>query len=922
MLTGMRPFGGTNLSEIEMQHRTVTPRPLGEFDATISGDVEALAHRMLSKVPDKRPTMEYVRDHLKSVLQNLSQPAPAARITLSSKNPFVGLRSYTQQDAGIYSLHTIYLSSVLEKFGRSGHHWLHIDGPQYCGKTSFIHAGVCSAINRRQGNFANASIAHFQRPHKSPLVELAASLIAAIPELGSSADELASKFESSQDSLQKILDDLLRQNKQRSIMLVIDPLDDIMSLEFSERHKLDCLLACAIKSSYTPFFLVTSLRSEHSWRWEGLPTLAGLLRSAYCLQLPALDADSLLERVQAQAERQGYVLEPELKEALRTDILNTAPPLPLVNHTLNGLWFRRNEHHLNLEAYLNLGSIDKFVEQSAEALVSELINTQLSFVRLLLTALVKPGRGENDTLRLLPWEVVQRIIGNFERTTSIVTVLSGRGSMEASSSVGGFGVIALREIASEQRVVCLAHELLLRYWTRLREWVEEDREVLERWDALEAAALRAQADAVAPAIAEDLAGYFVGSDLKESQREHLRRLQSPTAQGFLEAALRHVRLRKNEEQERYTSLRRELEREQKNCEEAERKITDVRKRGKERQASLNEKIEQLSEQLAAAQVNAKKILSDNRKLDRRLAELEADSVKKKHPVRRWTFNFTIMGGLLIVGWLAHQQWTSPGQQQRIQRLMAQLQDIPKPNVSQTTLPAQHPAAVQPSPIPPTPVPPVVLPPPSVTPNIPLGMILIAPPALPKTLAPFFIDRTEVTVAAYEKCVASRLCRINTAEYDNRIRPMCNRGPARANHPINCVSQLEAKNYCQTLGKRLPTEAEWEFAALGNLRAQHPWGNDSKLPEAVCWQHRAGTCEVGTSAGDKSPFGVLDMAGNVQEWTDNPSAGSTQLRTFLGGSWYAGVVRPLRPTGMERYELAFDRGQSTLGFRCVKDVKGP
>lgn len=907
MLTGVRPFDGANLSEIGAQHRTEIPRSLREFDVTINDDVENLVCRMLAKVPDKRPTMEYVRDLLKSILQSFSQPAPIPRITLNSKNPYVGLRSYTQQDGGIYSLHASYLSSVLEKFGRSGHHWLHINGPQYCGKTSFIHAGLCAAINRRQGNFANASIVYFQRSRKSPLVELASLLIAAVPELGSSPEELAARFEANQDGLQKILNDLHKQYKQRSIVLVIDPLDDIMSLEFAERHKLDCLLAYAVKSSYTPFFLVTALRSECGWRWAELPTLAGLLRSACCLQLPALEADSLLERLQAQAERQGYVLEPELKEALRADILSTAVPLPLINYTLSGIWFRRNEHHLNLEAYQSLGSVDKLIDNSAEALLSTLTESQYSMARIFLTALVKPGRGSNNLLRFLPWEEVQRIIGGSEQTTSIITALSGRSSMEFSSGMGGFGIIALQGTAPEQREVCLAHELLLLYWTRLREWVEEDREVLERWDALEIAALRAQVDTVAPVIAEDLAGYFAGRDLKESQCDHLRQLRSPAAQTFLDAALQHARLREKEEQERQASLRRELQREQKNREEAERKITEVRKRAKERQSSLNEKVEQLSEQLTAAQGNLKQTLSDKRKQERQLTELEADSVKKKHPIRRWTFNFTIMGSLLAVGWLAHQQWISPGQHQRIQRLMAQLQDIPKPNVSQTTLPAQHPAVVQPSAIPPTPVPTVVPPPPSVTPNIPLGMILIAPPTLPKTLAPFLIDRTEVTVAAYESCVANRLCKINTAKYNDNVKPMCNRGPEKANHPMNCVSQLEAKNYCQIMGKRLPTEAEWEFAALGALRTQHPWGNDSKPPEAVCWQHRAGTCEVGTSAGDKSPFGVLDMAGNVQEWTDNPSAGSTQLRTFLGGSWYAGVVRPLGSTAMERYELASDRG---------------
>lgn len=196
------------------------------------------------------------------------------------------------------------------------------------------------------------------------------------------------------------------------------------------------------------------------------------------------------------------------------------------------------------------------------------------------------------------------------------------------------------------------------------------------------------------------------------------------------------------------------------------------------------------------------------------------------------------------------------------------------------------------------------------------------------VADFCIDTREVTVADYRACLkAGRCFSPNYERYkgpgawgDRPSPPECN-GGVRGNgqHPMNCVPATFAEEYCASAGKRLPTEQEWEMAARGPDKRRYPTGD--AVPGGVCFNKTpAATCPAGTSPGDRSPFGVLDMMGNVREWTATPyerydGCAEGAGLAVRGGSFSTLVVDDLRAT--KRFDEWTKTREANLGFRCAK-----
>jgi eukaryotic-like serine/threonine-protein kinase len=134
-----------------------------------------------------------------------------------------------------------------------------------------------------------------------------------------------------------------------------------------------------------------------------------------------------------------------------------------------------------------------------------------------------------------------------------------------------------------------------------------------------------------------------------------------------------------------------------------------------------------------------------------------------------------------------------------------------------------------------------------------------------TLDAFWIDQTEVTNAMYQQCEATGVCQAPIA-VDSATRPDYYEDPDFANFPVTHVAWEDAQAYCGWAGRRMPTEAEWEKAARGTDGRLYPWGNEAPDNTRLNFDRFDGdTSAVGSYAAGASPYGALDMAGNLYEW---------------------------------------------------------
>ncbi len=191
-----------------------------------------------------------------------------------------------------------------------------------------------------------------------------------------------------------------------------------------------------------------------------------------------------------------------------------------------------------------------------------------------------------------------------------------------------------------------------------------------------------------------------------------------------------------------------------------------------------------------------------------------------------------------------------------------------------------------------------------------------------------IDQTEVTVAAYRACVGAGACRAPAAEANNGD-----------DHPVTNVDWTQARAYCAWAGKRLPTEAEWEYAArsAGQQSGAYPWGDRVADCSVAVMSAGGGGCgrsktwPVCSKPAGNTQQGLCDMAGNVWEWVEDAydsnayaSAGDFdplvthgEKRSVRGGAWtsdYPGYLR----SALRDFAVPSTRSDST-GFRCVKSL---
>ncbi|MBL8973314.1 MAG: formylglycine-generating enzyme family protein, partial [Myxococcales bacterium] len=244
------------------------------------------------------------------------------------------------------------------------------------------------------------------------------------------------------------------------------------------------------------------------------------------------------------------------------------------------------------------------------------------------------------------------------------------------------------------------------------------------------------------------------------------------------------------------------------------------------------------------------------------------------------------------------------------------------------------------------------------------------PAHQQVVADFCMDLREVTAGEYAVCSEKGECKrafhdafwpIGKTEKQKAWEEaratysvLCNDDqPGRENHPANCVTWEQADQYCRKHGKRLPREAEWEFAARGSDGRKYPWGDEAPGPkelngcgtECVAWREMMklppqkplyevddgyfGTAPVGSFPLGKTQAGLLDMVGNVFEWTADdfklyPGAPADAMtppegaKAMRGGAFNSTVAEHAEPA--LRFPQDATAHVHAVGFRCAAEPK--
>lgn len=189
------------------------------------------------------------------------------------------------------------------------------------------------------------------------------------------------------------------------------------------------------------------------------------------------------------------------------------------------------------------------------------------------------------------------------------------------------------------------------------------------------------------------------------------------------------------------------------------------------------------------------------------------------------------------------------------------------------------------------------------------------------LKEFYIDKYEVTVAQYKRFMEETQHPVPKFFDNNKFN--------QASHPVVGVSWQDAADYCHWRGKELPMEVEWEKAARGADSRYYPWGSLPDNTKANIRGREDGyryTAPVGQFPDGESPYGAMDMAGNVWEWTrswylpypgnehPNELFGKT-FRVIKGGSWFSNI--DLARTGT-RGKARPDQRFNYVGFRCMRE----
>jgi energy-coupling factor transporter ATP-binding protein EcfA2 len=385
----------------------------------------------------------------------LDRPPPAEPELLS---PYSGLRQLTADDAGKLLGREIDIDRIMLRLQR-GEREIYIVGPSGSGKSSLIAAGLVPRLTGDRGILPGCH-AEVLRPGPRPYDRIRELL-------GDPAAPGA-------------LDGLLARRAARSLLLVIDPLDDVLALGDGDQRRGWWAALGALRSD-PRCILVAALRSDFYPAFMASPPWTDRAGAIARLDLAPLGTDALRAIIERPARDRGVYVQPELVSRLLDDVAGEPAALALLQETLQQLWTRRRQRVITLDDYHALGDgvragVAFVVGEHADCVLDTLAVSQRATAFRMLIRLVSFGEGRADTRRQQSLAAL-RSDSDADFDEVLQRLVDGRLMRIGCDDPGG----AVR--------VDLAHEILIEAWPAFAAWIRTWRGDEQRRRALESAAV-------------------------------------------------------------------------------------------------------------------------------------------------------------------------------------------------------------------------------------------------------------------------------------------------------------------------------------------------------------------------------------------------------------------------------------------------
>ncbi|MGB3715042.1 MAG: protein kinase [Candidatus Promineifilaceae bacterium] len=499
-LTGEKPFPDSSIANLIHSHLS-EPMPLvSTTRPDIPPEIDAVIQQATAKDPADRyadaiAMAEAFRRAIQGdVSRGLDLGVGLEMVPISSVseiyNPYKGLQAFQEADADDFFGRETLVDQLIARLapspklgeGRGGDHFLAVVGPSGSGKSSVVKAGLIPALRSGALPGSDKWFAAEMVPGTHPLEELELALWpVAVDPPPSLVEPMQKDIRGMLRTIRRVLPD----EEDAQLLLVIDQFEELFTLVDDDDRRtffLDSLLA-AISAPRSPLRVVITLRADFYDRPLQHQRLGQLIKDNTEIVLP-LTPEELTWAVQEPARRVGVGLESGLAPSIVGDVSDQPGALPLLQYALTELFERRQDHHMTRSAYQEIGGVLGALGRRAEEIYQGLGNPGQESSRQLFLRLVTLGEGVEDTRRrVLRTELAALTNDERRGTYESPGVLPSSSVLGPSSLIDSvidhYGLARLltfdHDPITRGPTVEVAHEALLREWTRLRDWLDSSR---------------------------------------------------------------------------------------------------------------------------------------------------------------------------------------------------------------------------------------------------------------------------------------------------------------------------------------------------------------------------------------------------------------------------------------------------------------